>query len=169
MIKNQFFGVKNRFLQNEHYRRDQRSELSALTNFHVNPSNLKNKEWVPFSVFATLLRDVGWTGFEEAKQTPGTLRFWRSMACFEGTVTGDNISKIYIRLLGRADGTSENVREKRVFYMATAQSRVRADGHISATEWNFFKRSKAAHEGQLRAQRSAKISTSIFGGGPTLV
>ena len=45
-----------------------------------------------------------------------------------------------------------NVREKRVFYMATAQSGVRADGHISATERNFFKRSKVAYEGQLRAQ-----------------
>ena len=40
------------------------------TNFHVNPSNLKIKEWVRFSVFATLLRDVGWTGFEGAKHTP---------------------------------------------------------------------------------------------------
>ena len=122
-----------------------------------------------FSVFATLLGDVGWTGFEGAKHTRGALRFWRSMACFEGTVKGDNISKIYIPLLGRVDGTSENVREKRVFYMATAQSRVRADGHISATERNFFKRSKVAYEGQLRAQRSAIISTSIFGGGTTLV
>ena len=73
------------------------------------------------------------------------------MACFEDPVTGDNISKIYVALPGRADGTSENVRAKRVFYMATAQSRVRADGHISATEWNFFKRSKVAYEGQLRA------------------
>ena len=74
------------------------------------------------------------------------------MACLEDPVTGDNISKIYIRFPGRSDGTSENVREKRVFYMATAQSRVRADGHISAMERNFFKRTKVAYEGHLRAQ-----------------
>ena len=91
------------------------------------------------------------------------------MACFEGPLTGDNMSKIYARSPGRADGTSENVREKRVFPYAHAQSRVRADGHISATERNFFKRSKVAYEGQLRAQRSAIISTLIFGGRPTLV
>ena len=91
------------------------------------------------------------------------------MACFEGTVTDDNISKIYIRQPGRVDGMRENVREKRVFSMDTAQSRVRADGHISATERNFFKRSKAAYEGQLRVQGSARISTLIFWGGPTLV
>jgi len=95
-------------------------------------------------------------------------RFWRSMACLEGPATGYNISKTYVPPLGRADGTSEYVREKRVFYMATAQNRVRADGHISATERNFFKRSKVAYEGHLRAQRSAIISTSIFGGRPTL-
>ena len=104
-----------------------------------------------FSVFATLLRDRGLTGFEGAKHTPGTLRFWRSMACFEGPLTGYNISKFYVPPLGRVDGTRENVREKRVFPYAHAQSRVRADGHISATEWNFFKRSKVAYEGQLRA------------------
>ena len=90
------------------------------------------------------------------------------MACFEGTATGYNISKIYVPFPWRADGTIEYVREKRVFYMATAQSRVRADGHISATERNFFKRSKVAYEGQLRVQGSARISTSISGGGPTV-
>ena len=61
-----------------------------------------------------------------------------------------------------------NVREKRVFPYAHAQSRVPADGHISATERNFFKRSKVADRGLLRAQQSAKISTSIFGAIPTL-
>ena len=106
--------------------------------------------------------------FEGAKHTRGPPRFLRSMACLEGPATGYNISKIYVPPQWRADGTSENVREKRVFYMATAQSRVRADGHISAKEWNFYKRSKVAYEGQHRAQRSAIISTSIFGGGPTL-
>ncbi len=90
------------------------------------------------------------------------------MARFEGPVTGDNISKIYIHLLGRVDGTRENVREKRVFYMATVQSRVRADGHISVTEWNFFKRSKVTDRGLFRAQHAARISTSILGGGPTV-
>ena len=70
---------------------------------------------------------------------------------FRRPATGYNISKIYVRRPGRADGTSENVREKRVFYMATAQSRVRADGHISATERNFFKRSKVADRGLLGA------------------
>src|SRR2546430_167708 len=89
------------------------------------------------------------------------------MACFEDPLTGDNISKYYGPLPGRADGMSENMREKRVFPYAHAQSRVRADGHISATEPNFFKRSKVAFEGQLRVQGSAIISTSFFGGRPT--
>jgi len=38
-----FLGQKPVFSQNERYRRDQRDELSASTNFHVNPSNLKNR------------------------------------------------------------------------------------------------------------------------------
>ena len=91
------------------------------------------------------------------------------MACFEGPLTGYNISKINVPHPGHADGTRENVREKRVFPYAHAQSGVRADGHISATERNFFKRSKVAYEGQLRVQGSAIISTSILGAVPTLV
>ena len=48
MTKNKFLGVKNRFLQNQHYRRDQWSELSALTICHVNLRNLKNRHKTGF-------------------------------------------------------------------------------------------------------------------------
>ena len=78
------------------------------------------------------------------------------------------MSKNQVPLRKGSEVIDTNVREKRVFYMATAQSRVRADGRISATERNFFKRSKVADRGLLRAQQSAKISTSIFGAIPTL-
>ena len=111
----------------------------------------------------------GFQCFEGAKHTPGPPRFWRSMACFEGPLTGYNISKFYVPPLGRVDGTRENVREKRVFPYAHVQSRIRADGHNSATERNFFKWSTVVDRAQLGVQRKAKVSTSIFGGHPTLV
>src|SRR6185436_6407109 len=90
------------------------------------------------------------------------------MARWKRPRTPNNISKNQVRHQRGSEVMDTNVREKRVFPYAHAQSRVRADGHISATERNFFKRSKVADRGLLRAHQSAKISTSIFGAVPGL-